>query len=119
MKWFSVILLLSQVVWGQSKFLNDFDPEKDLISEEYTAGAFLIYDCKERHWVCVMASDFEACQKGWSQENKEFSDRNKCFPVKEFPNKKSCFQEQLFLVSQNHSAQYCEKLPWRQKAIGL
>ena len=85
----------------------DYEPRTDNISEKYFAGAFLIYDCEEKHWVCVLKEDFATCNE---KRAKSISGREKqlpCAPIGEFPTKKSCFQRQLYLSGQAHGNRFC------------
>ncbi len=112
------IILTMQHVFSQEKELAGFDPKTDIISDKYEAGAFLIYDCEDKHWVCVGKTFFDECI-----ENRKLdletgaSPLYRCAPVGEFPTKKSCFQRQLFLTSNHHGAQFCVKEKWKNKAI--
>jgi len=94
-----------------------FDLERDLISENYDAGAFLIYDCLEGHWTCVSQTNFEECEKKRTDDLAADEIISRCAPIGEFKTKKSCFQRQLFMVSHNHGASVCALGRWRAKEI--
>jgi len=100
-----------------AKYLNGHDPRVDVISEKYDAGPFLIYNCKDQHYVCVMADSNKDCEDQRAQAIHEKKLEMDCAPVAEFPNKKSCFQQQLFLVSQNHGTRFCIGPDWKTKEI--
>lgn len=86
---------------------KDFELSKDKISEKYLAGAFLIYDCEEKHWVCVLKEDSDVCKEN-REKSIEKGERNlPCAPIGEFPTKKSCFQRQLYLSGQAHGFRFC------------
>lgn len=92
------------------KFLGGFDPSRDLISQDYTAGAYLIYNCKDQHWVCVTEEDYLECENKWQKgEKASLSTSYECAPIEKFPTKKSCFQRVLFNVSQNLGTRFCQK----------
>jgi hypothetical protein len=99
------------------RYLNDYDPLVDDISEKYQAGAYLIYDCQEKHWVCVLQDDFKTCEEKRAKDNLSESYLHTCAPIGEFPNKKSCFQRQLFLTTHNYGARFCVKDYWKAKAL--
>jgi hypothetical protein len=85
----------------------DFVLKNDTISDKYFAGAFLIYDCDEKHWVCVLKEDFTKCSEN---REKSIGKREKhlpCAPIGEFPTKRSCFQRQLYLTGQAHGSRFC------------
>lgn len=99
------------------KVLNGYDPKVDIISEEYEAGAFLIYDCEKQTFVCVLESYYKECltKRAEAQHFKELNVR--CAGVEELPNKKSCFQRQLFMVSQNMGNRFCVGTDWKVKQM--
>ncbi len=101
------------------KELNDFDPKVDIISENYEAGPFLIYDCVEKHFTCVMESYYKECGEKRAKDIHERKLDLSCAPIAEHLNKKSCFQKQLFMVSQNHGTRFCIGDDWKQKEIGF
>lgn len=86
---------------------SGYDPKVDDISEKYEAGAFLIYDCQEGHWVCVLESSYRECEAG---RKKALIYNHKvlpCAPIGEFPTKRSCFDRSLFLVTHGHGERFC------------
>lgn len=99
------------------KYLNAYDPKVDIISEKYDAGPFLIYDCEDKHFVCVMAEYNKDCEEKRAQAAHEKKLDMGCAPIAELPNKKSCFQQQLFLISQNHGTRFCTGPDWKTKEI--
>jgi hypothetical protein len=114
---FSLFLSLDVHAQEAEKVLNGYDPKADIISENYEAGPFLIYDCKEKHWTCVLESYYRNCEKSRSKDNHEKKLKMDCAAVAEFPNKKSCFQQQLFLVSRNMGTKFCVGKEWKEKEI--
>lgn len=110
MKAIFFLLLLSALALaeeGDPSIPKDFEMSKDKISEKYLAGAFLIYDCEEKHWVCVLKEDSDICKE---RREKAISTGEKnlpCAPIGEFPTKKSCFQRQLYLIGQAHGFRFC------------
>lgn len=116
-----VFLLVSFAAFADDgeKVLNDYDPKVDIISEDYEAGPFLIYDCKKKHFVCVLESYYKACDEKREKDNHNKELDLSCAPIAEMPNKKSCFQKQLFFVSQNQGTKFCVGAEWKQKEIEL
>lgn len=99
------------------KVLNDYDPRTDIISEKYEAGPYLIYDCKEKHFTCVLESYYKECEVKRAQDNHDKKLELSCAPIAKMLNKKSCFQQQLFFVSQNQGTKFCVEESWKQKEI--
>lgn len=114
-------ILMSSLACADSgeKVLNDYDPKVDIISEDYEAGPFLIYDCAQKHWTCVLESYYKDCEKKRDEDIHLKKAEMSCAPVSVLPNKKSCFQKQLFLVSQNVGHRFCVGEDWKQKEIDL
>lgn len=119
---FALFILIghSSLSWGIDKEIVKlgYDPRVDLISDKYQAGQFLIYDCEEGHWVCVLEEYFKNCQSNRSKEQQLPDElRYSCAPIGSFPNKISCFQRILFLTSQHHGNRFCIKDQWKLKAV--
>lgn len=119
MKWPLLVLMYASVCWSddQPKSLAGFDPRTDMIADNYEAGAFLIYDCEEKHWTCVMESFYKQCEEKRKVDLAEEKIYHRCAPVGEFPTKKSCFQRQLFMTTHNHGKRFCIKDDWKEKNI--
>lgn len=96
----------------------EINPE-DFISDKYIAGEYLIYDCQEGHWVCVMEAFSRECEKVREEDRHLGKIRARCAPLKQMPSKRSCFQRQLFLVGQNYGDRFCLLRPWRHKTLDL
>jgi hypothetical protein len=112
------MLLASQLLADDGeKVLNDYDGKVDIISDKYEAGPFLIYDCVDKHYVCVLESYFKDCSEARAKDIHEKKLDMTCAPISEHLNKKSCFQKQLFMVGQNHGTKFCVGDDWKQKEI--
>jgi hypothetical protein len=101
------------------KALAGFDPKVDIIAENYEAGAYLIYDCEEGHWVCVTAAYYKECELKREQDLQTDLVRGRCAPLGGLPTKKSCFQRQLFMTGHNHGNRFCILPEWKEKEILL
>ena len=101
------------------KVLNGYDPKVDIISEDYEAGPFLIYDCEKRAWICVLEDYKKDCLLKREQDIHDKKLDLRCAFISELPNKKSCFQKQLFMVSQNSGTRFCIGDGWKQKELEL
>lgn len=118
-KYSFLLLLITQVAWSddQLKSLAGFDPKVDIIADNYEAGPFLIYDCQEKHWVCVTAPYFKECEERRLKDGVRSGTYHSCAAVGEFPTKKSCFQRQLFMTTHQHGSRFCIKDEWKNKAV--
>lgn len=114
-----IVILGGTSLWAQEEKLSTgFDARRDIISDKYEAGAFLIYDCEDHHWVCVLEPYYKACEEKRSLELlKSDALFHSCAPVGEFPNKWSCFQRQLFLTTHEHGNRFCVRDEWKSKAV--
>lgn len=88
-------------------FPADYELKVDNISEKYVAGAFLIFDCEENHWVCVLKEYYDVCDEKRAKSKIGREKYLPCAPIGEFPTKKSCFQRQLYLTGQAHGSRFC------------
>lgn len=120
MRYIFFFLLLPILVGANEgdKLLTGYDVKTDIIADNYEAGQFLIYDCDEKHWVCVLESYFKECEEK-RQNDKTLPDKitHSCAPIGEFPNKRSCFQRQLFMTTHNYGPRFCIKDEWKTKAV--
>ena len=101
------------------KVLNGYDARVDIISEDYEAGPFLIYDCQKKSWICVLEEYQKTCLEKRAKDVHERKLELSCAFISELPNKKSCFQKQLFMVSQNMGNRFCIGDDWKQKEMDL
>lgn len=119
MKLLLFILIYGGFCWSddQPKSLAGFDPRTDIIADNYEAGPYLIYDCEEKHWVCVMEAFYKECEEKRKNDLTAEGLYHSCAPVGVFPTKKSCFQRQLFLTTHNHGKRFCIRDDWKEKNI--
>lgn len=114
---FFLFLLSLPLLAEENKDLAGYDPVADNFSSKYEGGAYLIYDCVDKHWVCVLESYYLDCEKLRSED----LDNNKldlsCAPIGSFETKKSCFQRQLYMVSQNYETRFCIHPMMKQKEL--
>jgi hypothetical protein len=116
-----LLFLFSTTAYSQTreKVHAGYDPYTDIISDEYEAGAWLIYDCKAKSFVCVLESYYKECadKRLLDNNSEETNFRHSCAPMGSFPTKKSCFQRQLFLTTHNMGTRFCIKDEWKQKIV--
>jgi hypothetical protein len=114
---FFLLIGLCLPLHASEKVLAGYDPRVDIISENYEAGPFLIYDCEDKHWVCVLEEYYKECQEKRESDLLHQKVKVRCASVAEFPTKKACFQKGLFLTSQNQGTRFCIGNDWKQKEI--
>jgi hypothetical protein len=117
--WLFILFLGSTVARADSgeKELEGFSAGADVISEDYVAGQFLIYDCKQDHWACVLKEYHDECAEKRNDDLDMGKKHLRCAPLGRFLTKKSCFQRQLYLTGQNHGARFCLSDLWKQREM--
>jgi hypothetical protein len=116
---FFVFIPLMGLADSTEKVLNGYDAKVDIISEEYEAGPFLIYDCQKKAWICVLEPYQKDCLEKRAKDVHDKKLELSCAFISELPNKKSCFQKQLFMASQNMGTRFCIGDDWKQKEMDL
>lgn len=114
---FLILLSFNTLGDDQAKVLSGYDPVTDIIADNYEAGPFLIYDCDQKHWVCVLESYYKDCQEKRHRDAEHGTFYHSCAPIGKFPTKKSCFQRILFLTTHHHGTRFCIKDEWKTKAV--
>jgi hypothetical protein len=103
----------------REKFVEEYDAVNDKISEDYEAGAYLIYDCENKHYTCVLEEYFKSCESKVQEDLTTASLHHRCAPIGKLTTKKACFQKQLFMVSNNAATPFCTKDEWKKKELFL
>ncbi|HLW56278.1 MAG TPA: hypothetical protein VKY27_02780 [Bacteriovoracaceae bacterium] len=101
------------------KLTRGFDFTRDIISDKYLAGPYLIYDCEDQHWVCVVEENYQQCKDQRAKDIRQDKVHARCAPIAEFDVKFSCFQEQLRLVGNVDPTKLCVLENWKRKEITL
>ena len=102
-----------------AKTLTGYDPIADVLSSKYEAGHYLIYDCEDKHWVCVRDAYYQDCESKRTQEIEENAKDLSCVPLGYFPTKRSCFERQLYMLGQNFGTKFCLHPEWRHRDLEL
>ena len=90
--------------------VGTFDKMSDdiRISRFYRRGPYLIYDCKGKHFACVIEENFENCEerrkkaKVWNKNNLS------CVPLKKFENRFNCEKTHREKLSQRSPEPLCK-----------
>ena len=96
-------------VGKKSNVQNLAEPEF-LISETYRNGAYLIYDCKERHFACVNEESYKLCQDNRKKSFIRKHSHHRCAPLKKFDQQANCFKVQMNLIEKNPDKRFCINL---------
>ncbi|WP_127717282.1 hypothetical protein [Halobacteriovorax sp. HLS] len=114
----SCFLSFQNIVFGQkideSDLLNKDEKNSTLrrrleprISDKYYRGRYLIYDCVNRHYVCINLPSFYNCQEERLKEIEAKSVLLSCAPLKQFKTQKECFDVNYSLIHRITNKSFC------------
>lgn len=77
------------------------------LSSRYFRGGVLVYDCRDRHFVCTSISSANEChdERMWFINKDRFE--LPCAPIKQFKDHESCVSEQYKRVHDIPEARWC------------
>ena len=81
--------------------------EKAVISSLYRRGEYLIYDCVNKHFVCVIESNYERCREPQTKEI--VYDTNFCLKIKEFETQPDCFRAHEEFSDKTRMKFFCKR----------
>ena len=112
-KLFTAQILLLFLLWGhvamgqeQTEFtdISQEDPNLDAL---YQRGAYLVYDCYSKHWVCTQELEYKRCMNDRKEALLDFKEQLPCAYLDKFTLEKDCFQRQQELTDRGHQTQFC------------
>jgi hypothetical protein len=78
----------------------------DQVSEKYRAGAYLIYDCDDQHFVCADIENQVECDEKREKAFVTKSERLPCAVLKQYVKKEECLEAQKkFMLNKKYD--YC------------
>nr|BDT28042.1 hypothetical protein BHI3_15080 [Bacteriovorax sp. HI3] len=77
------------------------------IDSRYKAGEYLIYQCEFQYYTCVDKDGWESCQEKRSVDKEKKRSPYSCAPLKKFPSKKKCLEENYQVVESNAKKRFC------------
>lgn len=114
-KYFVSLILLSSISFGQDvgtlkKAVDrlDVDQQKGRLSTKYTKGAYLLYDCYDKHWVCTDKLEAENCEEKRREGILEHDLRLPCAVLKKHETNSSCIDHQKWVTDQNFTIIFCD-----------
>jgi hypothetical protein len=109
---------VSSAVSKDTESFEEFDTARDEFSDKYMAGPHLIYDCEDKHWVCVDDRVKKDCLEGREKRELDKFRSLKCTFVKTLEDKPSCFKHQLSMINSANDPEWsCTVDKWRAKNI--
>ena len=94
----------------EEKRLREFylqNIEKTVISSLYRRGEYLIYDCINKHFVCVIDQNYERCRIP-GKKNVVY-DSNFCLRIKQYDNQPRCFLAHEKLSDKTRMNYFCKR----------
>ena len=90
--------------------LGTFDKKREdiRISPYYRSGSFLIYDCKDGHFACVIQENFDDCKKLREKAKLLGSSNLVCAPLKKFKDRTECRKVHYKKLYQKSSDKICK-----------
>ncbi len=94
-----ILAFVNSQAFAQKESFEEFDTAADEFSDKYMAGPHLIYDCEDKHWVCVADYEKKVCDESREKITLEKKRDLKCTYFKSFKDKKECFNYQLSVIT--------------------
>lgn len=105
------------MVYSESE---EFDPYKDLFSDRYQAGQYLVYDCIEQHFVCTGPGELKRCEKEHESSLKKNLYNLGCVAIdKDLVRVEDCFKRQKELVVMSRKWRFCLHPEVRNRFLDL
>ncbi len=118
MKKVIIRLIFISAFLSSSSFAEEFDTTRDEFSDKYMAGPHLVFDCKDKHWVCVDDDNKKDCLDGREGRVKDKFRNYHCTYARSFEDKPSCFEFQKKMVNSGNNPEWsCTIDKWRIKDI--
>ena len=107
--------------WAQAQTnpVEGFDPKRDYLSNKYVAGTGLIYDCEDKHWVCVEQSIFETCKADNAKDIEAGRTELSCVATQLYGTKKECFARHREVIVRGDVPRTCLLPKERRRFIGF
>lgn len=99
------LLFLIPLGFAEQDYLEPHAPVQ--ISEIYTSGEYLIFDCKKRFYVCVDALNFEQCGEDRQFAIKQGYLNLPCAPLKKFDHHQYCVHAQYEKIYGAFNKEFC------------
>lgn len=81
--------------------------ERERVSSRYYKGAVLIYDCRDRHFVCVDQLSADQCHEERTKALKKNRFELVCSPLKVFKSEQECVAEQYQRMHESVDKTWC------------
>ncbi len=77
------------------------------IDGRYKSGENLIYQCEFQYYACVDKDGWESCSLKREEEKTLKSKKYSCAPLKKFPTKTKCSEENYRVIESNAKKRFC------------
>ena len=97
-------LLIVKLASGQDGV--DFAQKDPFVSDLYMKGEYLVYDCKDQHWVCTGRPEFDRCGN-WRKQAMALKETNlRCAPFLKLESQSKCHELQI-KMAERASKRFC------------
>lgn len=108
----------NSMVSKEAESFEEFDTARDELSEKYMAGPHLVFDCEDKHWVCVADDEKKNCEAKRDELKLKKERQLSCTYFRTFESKKECFTYQQSLISNATDPTWtCTVDKWRFQTI--
>jgi hypothetical protein len=108
------MLLFIHFSWAQ---VSELDSQSAELSIKYFAGAYLVYDCQDKHYVCTDEYEYKRCQSNRDHAEKDMDIKLPCVPINKFLDRKTCEEKQKELVSTGRYVNFCLHEDYKKRFI--
>ena len=86
---------------------TDFDNRDPELNAFYQRGAYLVYDCASKHWVCTRKLEHKRCKIIRKRGLLEYDNRLQCAHFDQYKSNKLCEKELLRLTEEGRGDRFC------------
>jgi hypothetical protein len=117
---FVIVLLLGIVIGHSAGASEEFDFGRDVISDKWFAGSSLVFDCENRHWVCVAPEDHQQCAQARERTLIKGKRELACAPAEVYQKRADCHETLRRMVSEGNAyPRVCLHPNERSRIIGF
>jgi hypothetical protein len=84
--------------------IDQQDPNMDAL---YKKGPYLVYDCKNKHWVCTQELEYKRCQIQRKTSLLDYENELACAYFDVFDRREDCWKKQQELTNVAKYEQFC------------
>lgn len=86
----------------------DFLQQDENLNDKYQKGAYLLFDCIDKHWVCSGKIEYDRCKEHRVNALLDKDEKLPCAFFAKFSDRKSCHQAQLEVTERGALNRLCD-----------